>query len=54
MQKDQYDKLMEAASKNAYMSIAVNEDGSPVRGSFVLWERTASAARNLSAPTLRQ
>lgn len=29
MEKEQYDKLMEAASKNAYMSIAVNEDGSP-------------------------
>ena len=54
MQKDQYDKLMEAASKNAYMSIAVNEDGSPVRGVFVPWERTTSATRNLSAPTLRQ
>lgn len=43
MEKEQYDKLMEAASKNAYMSIAVNEDGSPVRGGFVPWERTTSA-----------
>ena len=43
MEKEQYDKLMEAASKHAYMSIAVNEDGSPVRGSFVPWERTTSA-----------
>ena len=34
---------MEAASKHAYMSIAVNEDGSPVRGGFVPWEQTTSA-----------
>ena len=46
MEKEQYDKLIEAAGKNAYMSFAVNEDGSLVRGSFVPWERTTSATRN--------
>lgn len=30
MQKEQYDKLMEAAAENAYMSIAINVDGTPV------------------------
>ena len=49
MKKEQYDKLMEAAAENAYMSIAINADGAPVRGGFVPWERTASAF-NMNVP----
>ena len=43
MLRDQYEKLAEAANNNAYMSIAVNSDGTPVLSGSVPWERTVSA-----------
>ena len=42
MQQDHFDKLMAAAAEGAYMSIAINEDGTPVFYGFVPWERTLS------------
>ena len=43
MLQEQYAELMQAAANGSYMSIAINLDGTPVHGSFVPWERTASA-----------
>lgn len=43
MQDKQYDMLMKAANEHAYMSIAINSDGTPSRGAFIPWERTVSA-----------
>lgn len=51
MLQEQYEKLMQAAAEGAYMSIAVNSDGTPVRGSFVPWERTVSAF-NMKKPEI--
>ena len=51
MQKEQYDKLMEAAAENAYMSIAINIDGTPVKSGFIPWERTVSAF-NMNTPKI--
>ena len=51
MLHDQYSRLIRAAEENAYMSIAINEDGSPVSEGFVPWERTVSAF-NMRTPKL--
>lgn len=51
MLQDQYSQLLRAAEENAYMSIAVNRDGSPVSGGFIPWERTVSAF-NMRMPKL--
>ena len=37
MQDKQYDMLMKAANEHAYMSIAINSDGTPVRRTFIPW-----------------
>lgn len=44
-------KLADAAAHGDYMSIAINEDGEPVRGGFVPWERTVSAF-NMNTPKI--
>ncbi|MBQ9827308.1 MAG: hypothetical protein IJM62_01350 [Lachnospiraceae bacterium] len=51
MHQEQYDLLMEAAEKNAYMSIAVSEDGAPVNSGPIPWERTLSGF-NMRTPKL--
>ncbi len=49
MQDEERLKLKAAAAEEEYMSIAINQDGSPVRGGFIPWERTASAF-NMKTP----
>ena len=44
-------KLKEAAEAGDVMSIAINADGTPVRGCFIPWERTVSAY-NMKTPKL--
>jgi hypothetical protein len=51
MLSEQYEKLMKAASENAYMSIAINENGEHVTRGFVPWERTTSAF-NMRTPKI--
>ena len=51
MQDKQYDMLMKAANEHAYMSIAINSDGTPVRRTFIPWERTVSAF-NMKKPII--
>ena len=43
MRQDQFEKLKKAAEENAYLSIAVSEDGTPVRSGPVPWEKSVSA-----------
>jgi hypothetical protein len=51
MIREEYEKLVGASEENAYISIAVNADGTPVRNGFVPWVRTASAF-NMKTPDL--
>ena len=51
MIREEYEKLVGASEENAYISIAVNADGTPVRSGFVPWVRTASAF-NMKTPNL--
>ena len=43
MQQDQYEKLIKAAEENAYLSIGISADGTPVWSGPVPWEKTVSA-----------
>lgn len=43
------EKVRKAAEAGAYMSVAVNSDGTPVRGGFVPWEGTSNAF-NMKTP----
>ncbi len=49
MQAEERLKLKAAATEKEYMSIAINQDGSPVRGCFIPWEKTVSAF-NMKTP----
>ncbi len=49
MQQDQFEKLVKDAEENAYLSIGINKDGTPVTGGFVPWEKTISAF-NMKTP----
>lgn len=49
MRKEQYEALQAAAEAGDYLSIAINEDGAPVQGCFIPWERTVSAF-NMKTP----
>ena len=49
MQQDQFEKLFKAAEEGAYLPIGITEDGTPVTGGFVPWEKTISAF-NMKTP----
>ncbi len=51
MQNEQFELLMKSAGEGAYISIAVNEDGHPVKGGSIPWERTLSAF-NMRTPSI--
>ena len=51
MLEEQYDKLMYAAANHKYVSLAINEDGSPIRQGSVPWERTVNAF-NMRTPNI--
>lgn len=51
MLDEQYDKLMYAVANHKYVSLAINEDGSPVRQGSVPWERTCNAF-NMRTPNI--
>lgn len=49
MQDEERLKLKAYAAEKEYISIAINKDGSPVRGGFIPWEKTVSAF-NMKTP----
>lgn len=49
MRPEEREKLRAAASENDYMSIAVNNDDTPVRSVFIPWEATVHAY-NMQTP----
>lgn len=51
MQTEERKRLAEAAEKNDYMSIAINDSDKPVRSGFVPWEKTATAF-NMKTPKI--
>ncbi len=44
-------RLAQAAESNEYLNFAVNQDGKPVQGCFVPWEKTSSAF-NMKTPNI--